>query len=47
MITDKVKIEELLYSKAPDFEIAKLLREDIKRYFKEFWKNKVLLTLKG
>jgi len=34
LLTNKIEIEELLYSKAPDFEIAKLLREDIRRYFK-------------
>ena len=34
MITREVEIENLLYNHAPDFEIAKLLREDIKEYFR-------------
>ena len=29
----KVKIEELIQQKAPDFEIAKLIREDLKNYY--------------
>jgi len=29
----KAKIETLLYEEAPDFEISKLLKEEIKRYF--------------
>ncbi len=33
MITRQVEIENLLYKHAPDFEIAKILREDIKEYF--------------
>ena len=45
MITNKVKIEELLHSNAPDFEIAKLLRADIKRYFKTLEKS--FINLKG
>jgi len=34
LITREVEIENLLYNHAPDFEIAKLLREDIKEYFR-------------
>ncbi len=34
MITRQVEIENLLYNHAPDFEIAKILREDIKKYFR-------------
>jgi len=45
VITDRVKIEELLYSNAKDFEIAKLLREDIKRYFKTLEDS--FINLKG
>ena len=45
MITNREKIEELLYSNAPDFEIAKLLREDIKRYFKTLEES--FINLKG
>ncbi len=33
MINTEVEIETLLYNNAPDFEIAKLLRKDIKSYF--------------
>jgi len=29
----KAQIETLLYEEAPDFEIAKLLKKDIKNYF--------------
>jgi len=45
LITNKVKIEELLHSNAPDFEIAKLLRADIKRYFKTLEDS--FINLKG
>jgi len=30
----KAKIEELIYKNAPDFEIAKLIKEDLKNYYK-------------
>ena len=30
----KTQIETLLYQNAPDFEIAKLLKKDIKSYYK-------------
>jgi len=33
LINTEVEIETLLYNNAPDFEIAKLLKKDIKRYF--------------
>ncbi|TNF44306.1 MAG: nucleotidyltransferase, partial [Epsilonproteobacteria bacterium] len=33
MDTVKAQIEELLYNNAPDFEIAKVLKKDIKTYF--------------
>ncbi len=33
MDTVKAQIEELLYNNAPDFEIAKVLKKDIKNYF--------------
>jgi len=45
LITDRIKIEELLHSNAQDFEIAKILREDIKRYFKTLEDS--FINLKG